>query len=346
MTHAAWRRRAIAALRSEPAPATPLRLGVARFSDAVVHLKDEAAHPSGNLKHRLVRDLLFHALVNDELHEGATLVEATGGAAALAVGHFASLLGLGFTIVMPARTHPAQIAAIEALGGRCELVDPPLAIYATAARIAAEGNGFHLDMFNRAEVVTDWRTANIASELLAQCPAAPTWVVCGAGTGITAATLARHFRYANAPTRVAVADPEHSAYFPGWASGDPGYATGMPSRIPGIGRPRIEPAFRIALVDRVVPVPDAASIAAMRHLAKRTGTCYGPATGTCLWAARELATRTGATGSIVIVAGEGGERYQDTYYSPTWLEDKGIDIGPWCKALDTPSTGPDSWPSA
>jgi cysteine synthase A len=329
MTETAWARRAIATLRAEPAPATPLRRGVARFGGADVHLKDESAHPSGNLKHRLIRDLLVHALANGDLREGATLVEATGGGAALSLGHFANLLGLPFTVVVPGRSHAAQAAAIEALGGRCLPVDPPLAIYATAERIAAEDGGFYLDMFHRAEAATDWSTGNIASELLAQSDTAPAWVVCGAGTGITAATLARHFRYANAPTRVAVADPEHSAYFPGWASGDPGYATGMPSRIPGIGRPRVEPAFRIDLVDRVVPVPDAASIAAMRRLAERTGTRYGPATGTCLWAARELVARSGATGAIVIIAGEGGDRYRDTYYSDTWLADKGIDIGPW-----------------
>jgi cysteine synthase A len=328
MTESAWARRAIAALRAEPAPATPLREEVARFGGAVVHLKDESAHPSGTLKHRLIRDILIHALAGGELREGGTLVEATGGAAALALGHFANLLGLPFTAVMPGRAHTAQIAAIEALGGRCELVDPPLAIYATAERIAAE-DGFYLDMFNRAEAATDWRTGNVASELLAQCDTPPEWVVCGAGTGITAATLARHFRYANAPTRVAVADPEHSAYFPGWASGEADYATGMPSRIPGIGRPRIEPALRLDLVDRVVPVPDAASIAAMRQLAESTGMRYGPATGTCLWAAKELVHRTGATGPIVIVAGEGGHRYRETYYNDEWLAAKGIETSPW-----------------
>ncbi|MCC3764507.1 pyridoxal-phosphate dependent enzyme [Glycomyces sp. TRM65418] len=337
MTEAAWARGAITALRAEPAPATPLRRAIARFGGAVVHLKDESAHPSGKLKHRLIRDLLLHALASGDLREGATLVEATGGGGALSLGHFANLLGLPFTAVMPARAHPAQVAAIESLGGRCELVDPPLAIYTTAERIAAQDNGFYLDMFNRAEAATDWRTGNIGSELLAQCDTPPGWVVCGAGTGITAATLARHFRYADAPTRVAVADPGHSAYFPGWASGDPGYGTGMPSRVPGIGRPRIEPAFRIDLADRVVPVPDAASIAAMRYLAERTGTRYGPATGTCLWAARQLAARTGATGAMVIVAGEGGERYRDTYYSDAWLAGKGIDTGPWRSVLEESS---------
>lgn len=71
--------------------------------------------------------------------------------------------------------------------------------------------------------------------------------------------------------RVAVADPENSAYFPGWTLDAPDYATGMPSRIEGIGRPRMEPGFRPDLVDLVIPVPDAASVAAARHIRRVTG---------------------------------------------------------------------------
>jgi cysteine synthase A len=329
-----WARWASGSLRSDAISATPLRTEVARFGDtAGIDLKDESAHPSGNLKHRLIRDILLHAIVDGELLDGMALIEATGGGAALSLGHFANLLELPFIAVMPDRVHPAQIAAVEALGGQCELVGPPPAIYENASRIAAEKGGFYVDMFHRAEAATDWRAGNIASEILAQ-RTPPAWVVCGAGTGITAATLGRHFRYAGAPTKVAVADPENSAYFPGWASGYAGYATGMPSRIPGIGRPRLEPAFKVDLVDRVVPVPDAASVAAMLHLAERTGTAYGPAAGTCLWAAIELAARMREPGDIVIIAGEGGDRYETTYYDHEWLAGKGIDPAPWRRALD------------
>ncbi|MCZ0996150.1 pyridoxal-phosphate dependent enzyme [Streptomyces noursei] len=119
----------------------------------------------------------------------------------------------------------------------------------------------------------------------------------GAGTGATSASLGRHLRRHGLPTRLAVADPEHSAYFPAWASGCDDYATGMPSRIPGIGRPRTEPGFRPELIDLVVPVPDAASVAAMRWLHRTAGLACGPATGTALWAACHLAARLRAEGT-------------------------------------------------
>ena len=59
-------------------------------------------------------------------------------------------------------------------------------------------------------------------------------------------------------------DPENSAFFPAWQAADSSVRTGRGSRIEGIGRPRVEPSFVPAVVDRMVQVPDAASLAAMR----------------------------------------------------------------------------------
>ncbi|WP_397544928.1 pyridoxal-phosphate dependent enzyme [Saccharopolyspora pogona] len=99
----------------------------------------------------------------------------------------------------------------------------------------------------------------------------PVWIVLGAGTGASSRAVGRYLRYHGFPTRVAVVDPEQSAYFPGWATNCADYATGMPSSIEGIGRPRMEPAFDAASVDPVIPVPDVASVAAMRYFAATTG---------------------------------------------------------------------------
>ncbi len=100
-----------------------------------------------------------------------------------------------------------------------------------------------------------------------------------------------------AGTRLAVVDREDSAYFPGWAADFPGYSTGMPTRIGGIGRPRMEPAFAPTVADLVIPVPDAASVAAMRYLRTVTGLMAGPSSGSCLWGRSGYSTGCGAKGS-------------------------------------------------
>ncbi|MFX9142808.1 hypothetical protein ABTN58_20240, partial [Acinetobacter baumannii] len=57
---------------------------------------------------------------------------------------------------------------------------------------------------------------NIAESLFRQMAReehpVPAWIVCGAGTGGTSATLGRYVRYGRLDTRVCVADPEGSVF--------------------------------------------------------------------------------------------------------------------------------------
>ena len=46
----------------------------------------------------------------------------------------------------------------------------------------------------------------------------------------------------------------------------------------------------------------------------------------------------GATGSIVTLLCDGGERYADTYYDDAWLAAQGIDITPYLRTLEAFAT--------
>ncbi|NUR91778.1 MAG: pyridoxal-phosphate dependent enzyme [Nonomuraea sp.] len=278
-------------------------------------LKDESRQPTGGLRHRHARALFRQAVLDGLVGEGTTVVEATGGNAAVAQAWFAARLGLPYIVVMPGKRDQARARAVEELGGECRFVTPPLAIYDAARGI----EGHFLDQFGRAA------PHDLGEELFAQVR--PSWVVTGAATGATSASLGALAR--GIGCRVAVADPEHSAYFPGWTLDVPDYATGMPSRIEGVGRPHIEPGFRPDLVDLVVPVPDAASVAAARHLRHVTGLPVGASSGTALWAALEIAERMsarGETGTVVSLIGDAAERHLATCHDDAWVAAKGLDV--------------------
>ena len=291
-----------------------------------LYLKDESTHPTGSLKHRLARSLFLYALCNGWLHEGSTVVEASSGSTAVSEAYFARLLGLPFVAVMPRSTSPEKIAQIEFHGGRCHLVDSAAQVYDEARAVAAATGGHYMDQFTHAERATDWRgNNNIAQSMFAQMARerypVPRWVVVGAGTGGTSATIGRYIRYQQLATELCVADPQGSVFAAYHASGDASI-TGPGSRIEGIGRPRVEPSFIRTLVDRMVVVSDADSVAAMRVLSGLLGRRVGPSTGTNFVAMLQLAhamRERGERGAILSLLCDAGERYLPNYHSDRWV---------------------------
>ena len=307
-----------------------------------LYLKDESVHPTGSLKHRLARSLFLYGLCNGWITEHTTIVDASSGSTAVSEAYFAQLLGLPFVAVMPASTSPEKIALIEAEEGQCLLVDDPSTIVDVARHLAKERDGYFLDQFTYAERATDWRgNNNIAESIFHQMRLErypiPAWVVLGAGTGGTSATIGRYTRLLRYPTRLCVVDPEDSIYYSHW-TGDQSTFTGRPSRIEGIGRQQVEPSFLPDVIDRMLRVPDAASIATMRLVTARTGRRVGGSTGTNVWGAFLLVAEMlshAERGSVVTLICDGGERYANTYYSDAWVGAHGLDLAPYTEALET-----------
>ena len=310
--------------------------------DIQLYLKDESTHVSGSLKHRLARSLFLFALVNGWLRPGMPVIEASSGSTAVSEAHMARILEIPFIAVIPRGTSSRKVALIEAAGGRCHVVERADHMSTEAQRLADELGGLFLDQFSHAERATDWRGNNsIAVSAFGQLELephpVPRWIVVGAGTGGTSATFGRYLRYRRLPTGLCVADVENSAFFDGWVEGDPTVTTEAGSRIEGIGRPRVEPSFVPGVVDRMIRVPDAASVAAARYLSERLGRRVGASTGTNLVAVARLVTQMrerGETGSVLTLLCDPGDRYTDTYFDDDWVAAQGWDLDPWRAELE------------
>jgi cysteine synthase A len=303
----------------------------------VLFLKDESTHPTGSLKHRLARSLFLYGICNGWIREGSLVVDASSGSTAISEAYFARLLGLPFCAVMPRATSPEKIAQIEFYGGRCHLVDDAGSVYAESQRLADESGGHYLDQFTYAERATDWRgNNNIAETLFAQMRLedhpVPRWIVCGAGTGGTSATIGRFLRYRQLDSRLCVVDPEGSVFFDCYRAGRREVPPGKASRIEGIGRARVEPSFIPELVDRMIRVADAASIAAAHVLSERIGRRVGGSTGTNLMGALQLLhemQRRGEKGAVATLICDSGARYEHSYFNEEWLRGQELDVATW-----------------
>jgi len=337
-----WAAQAIAKLdadRCTERPTPLLVLDVPEFPGVSLYLKDETRHPSGSLKHRLARSLFLHAICNGDIGPGTAVVEASSGSTAISEGYFAALLGLGLTAVVPASTAPAKLEAVTRSGARIHLVKPGEDASVVASRLAREIGGHYLDQFTFAERATDWRgNNNIAESLFGQLAGEkhpmPAWIVVGAGTGGTSATIGRYIRYRPdlAAARLCVVDPEGSAFFSYFCSGDRRAVGVLGGIVEGIGRPRVEASFMRNVIDDMIAVPDAASVAAVHWLEQRCSRRFGPSTGTNIIGALILAAEMveeGKGGSIATLACDSGDRYASTIYDPSWLASRHIDPAPW-----------------
>ncbi|STR41239.1 cysteine synthase B [Klebsiella michiganensis] len=194
-----------------------------------------------------------------------------------------------------------------------------------------------MDQFTYAERATDWRgNNNIADSIFRQMNhephPQPSYIVMSAGTGGTSATIGRYIRSQGYDTQLLVVDPTKLGVYGLLAEPRRQPAQPVGSKIEGIGRPRVEPSFIPDVVDEMLRVPDAASVATALWLETLLGRKVGASTGTNMWGVLQLAVRMreeGRTGSLVTLLCDSGERYLETYYNPQWVAANIGDISSW-----------------
>lgn len=320
--------------RSADTHLLPLPLPALHELGIDLYLKDESTHPTGSLKHRLARSLFLYALCNAWLTEGTPVIEASSGSTAVSEAYFARLLGLPFYAVMTKNTSKEKIAQVEFYGGQCHFVDNANDVYPAARQLAVSLGGHYMDQFTYAERATDWRgNNNIAQSIFSQMARerfpVPKWIVVGAGTGGTSATIGRYVHYEHFCTGLCLADPEGSAFAEFWRTRDANVSRAG-SQIEGIGRPETVPSFLPSLIDQVCEVSNTESMAGMILLESLLGRLVGPSTGTNFAAMLSVANQmrlAGERGSIVSLICDSGNRYLNSYHNTQWRLERFGDTG-------------------
>ena len=67
--------------------------------------------------------------------------------------------------------------------------------------------------------------------------------------------------FAIIPYSICVVDPENSVFYDYYKTGNKDVTSSKPSMIEGIGRPRVEASLCPNIIDKMINVPDAASLA-------------------------------------------------------------------------------------
>jgi cysteine synthase A len=281
-----------------------------------VHVKMEGFNMAGSIKLKPAIEMIEDLERRGTLGPGRRVIESSSGNLGVALSLVCRVKGYPFVCVSDPNLTPTNRRLIEAYGGRVVIVEQ------------RDANGGYLQ--SRIALIERWlardpalvwtnQYANLANkaaharwtapEILRAFPTLDVLVV-GAGTTGTLMGCAEYVRR-NAPrVRIVAVDAEGSVTF------------GFPPRkryIPGLGTSRRPELADATLVDDVVIVPEAETIAMCHWLLDRHGWLLGGSTGTVLAGVRRWARHIEAGSTVVTISADLGERYLDLVYDDDWL---------------------------
>lgn len=282
-------------------------------------LKCEGFNFAGSIKLKAAAAMVEQAERSGLLHHGSVLVESSSGNLGVALAMIAANKGYRFLCVTDTRCNLGTRRLMETMGAEVYTVTQPdveggyLAARLDHVRRLCASDARYV-WLNQYTNVNNWEAHHrtTAPAIAERFPGLDVLFV-GAGTTGTLMGCARYFRARGRPVTVVAVDVEGSVTFGGPAG------TRM---IPGLGagvRPQL---LDRSYLDDVVIVSEAETIRMCRRFA-RSGYLFGGSTGTVVagaqrWLARY---RPDTPVTAVAISPDLGERYLDTVYQKSWVDD-------------------------
>ena len=318
---------------------TPL-LKLRRLSEqsgCEIYGKCEFMNPGGSIKDRTALGIIRSAMDAGSLKAGGTIVEGTAGNTGIGLTILASSLGFKTRIVMPMNQSREKIEQLELLGAELELVqstsyDDPNHYIHRAKSIAAQLNeenpdsAFWAGQFdNTANRDIHYQTTG--QEIWQQSSGEVDGFVCAVGTGGTLSGVARALREKKASVKIGLADPQGSALFNYFSSGELLFEGS--SIAEGIGISHITGNLEGTEVDMPFQISDEQALPLIYDLLKYEGICLGASSAINMAGALAMAKEMGPGHKIVTILCDYGTRYQSKVYNPVFLKSKDLPVPEW-----------------
>lgn len=271
---------------------------------AEVLAKLEYLNPAGSVKDRTALRMILDAEARGDIHEGATLIEATSGNTGISLAMIAAVRGYQCVLVMPEDMSPARRQILQAYGAEVVLTPPEEGMAGAVERAEqllanTENSMMPRQFLNPSN--PDAHAKTTAEEIWRATGGELDAFVAGVGTGGTITGVARVLKERLPALHVVGVEPRGSAVLSG---GKPGL-----HGIQGLGAGFVPEVLARDLLDEIVTVTDVAAERAQRRLAKEEGLFAGISAGANVHAALEVAKRFKAGARVVTILPDGGERY-------------------------------------
>ncbi|HLW59490.1 MAG TPA: cysteine synthase family protein [bacterium] len=288
-------------------PVVPLNKIVPPNS-AQVLVKLEFFSPTGSYKDRLALAMIEEAEARGDLHQGMTVVEATGGSTGSSLALVCAVKGYPFKAVSSDAFAREKLQTMRAFGADLEIVrseggkitkDLIQSMISRAKDLGASDNVYWTDQFHNGDSRKGYE--KIGQELLRQV-GGPIHAFCGGvGTAGMLMGVARALRTSGSPTRIVALEPATSAVISTGIAGS--------HRIEGAGAGFLPPLLDAHYYDEARGIDESEARRTARRLARDEGIFAGTSTGMNVAGALQLAQELGPGRVVATVAVDTGLKY-------------------------------------
>jgi len=264
--------------------------------------KAEFLNPGGSVKDRAALWIIRAAEKSGALRAGGTVVEGTAGNTGIGLAHICAARGYKCVIVIPDNQSEEKMELLRILGAEVRPVPPkPYKdddnYQKIAGRLAAATpNAIWAMQFDNV-VNRQAHYESTGPEIWSDTGGKVDAFVSAVGTGGTLAGTARYLKERSPKVRIVLADPQGSALFNWFHTGEL-KAQGS-SITEGIGTTRITANFEGTPVDDAARVSDVDAVRMVYRLLREEGLYVGGSTGINVCAAVEAARRLGPGHTVV-----------------------------------------------
>jgi len=266
--------------------------------------KLEALNPSGSIKDVMALYMIDVAEKKGMLKPGSKIIEVTSGNTGISFAMLAPLKGCKFVAVMPEHMSKERRQMMQAFGAEIVLTPEKEGFVGALDRLqqlARENQDAWLPrQFDNPDNIAAHREIT-GKRILEEIGDRIDVFVAGVGTGGTLMGVAEALKGVYRDVKIVAVEPAESAVMSG---GKPGSHI-----IQGIGPGFIPSLVNMDLVDEVIKVNSNDALDMTRRLIKEEALMVGVSSGANVFAALEVAQRSGEGKTIVTILPDRGERY-------------------------------------
>ena len=282
---------------------------IATGTNANILAKLEYFNPLSSVKDRIGFAMIDQAEKKGQLKNDSVIIEPTSGNTGIGLAFVCAAKGYKLILTMPDTMSVERRKLLKALGAEIVLTPGEKGMKGAIDKAIKLGektqNSFIPQQFENLDNPRIHRETT-AIEIWDDTNGEVDIFIAGIGTGGTVTGVGEALKDKNPAVKIIGLEPEDSAILSGEKPGL--------HKIQGMGAGFVPKILNLNILDEIIKVKEDDAGNTARMLAKQEGIFTGISGGAAMWAALEVAKRSGCKGkTIVVILPDTGERYLSTW---------------------------------